>query len=56
MSLDVIFQLGSILFVVTAGPLVIILLAARGGNLSYLPDYRAPHLGCMVYWSQVLQL
>ena len=33
MNTDIIFQLGSILFVVAAGPLVVVLLAARGGNL-----------------------
>jgi hypothetical protein len=33
MSLDIFFQLGSLLLVVSAGPLVVILLSLRGGNL-----------------------
>jgi hypothetical protein len=33
MNLEVILQLTSLLFVVAAGPLVIVLLSTRGGNL-----------------------
>nr|YP_010564962.1 hypothetical protein OYU74_pgp011 [Chlamydomonas chlamydogama]UZA61961.1 hypothetical protein [Chlamydomonas chlamydogama] len=33
MSLQVVLQLASLLLVVAAGPLVIVLLSARGGNL-----------------------
>lgn len=33
MNTDIIIQIGSILFVAVAGPLVVVLLAARGGNL-----------------------
>jgi hypothetical protein len=33
MNFEIILQLTSLLFVVAAGPLVIILLSARGGNL-----------------------
>jgi hypothetical protein len=33
MSFDIFFQLGSLLLVVSAGPLVVILLSVRGGNL-----------------------
>ncbi len=33
MSLDILFQLTSLLLVVSAGPLVVILLSLRGGNL-----------------------
>lgn len=33
MNLEVVFQLVSLLFVFAAGPLIIILLATRGGNL-----------------------
>jgi Photosystem II complex subunit Ycf12 len=33
MDFTVVFQLASLLFVVAAGPLVVILLSARGGNL-----------------------
>nr|YP_002600901.1 hypothetical chloroplast RF12 [Pyramimonas parkeae]ACJ71142.1 hypothetical chloroplast RF12 [Pyramimonas parkeae]ANA56964.1 hypothetical chloroplast RF12 [Pyramimonas parkeae] len=33
MNLEVVFQLGSLLFILAAGPLVIILLSARQGNL-----------------------
>nr|YP_009632310.1 hypothetical chloroplast RF12 [Parallela transversalis]AYQ22899.1 hypothetical chloroplast RF12 [Parallela transversalis] len=33
MNLEIFFQLGALIFVVAAGPLVVILLSARGGNL-----------------------
>lgn len=33
MNLEIVFQLASLVFVVAAGPLVVVLLAARGGNL-----------------------
>jgi Photosystem II complex subunit Ycf12 len=33
MALTVIFQLASLLLVVAAGPLVVVLLSVRGGNL-----------------------
>lgn len=33
MNLEIIFQLGSLLLVVAAGPLVVVLLSARGGDL-----------------------
>ncbi len=33
MNLEVVLQLASLLFIVTAGPAVIILLSLRGGNL-----------------------
>jgi hypothetical protein len=33
MNLEVVFQLASLLLIVTAGPLVVILLSLRGGNL-----------------------
>jgi hypothetical protein len=33
MNLEILFQLASLLFVVAAGPLVVVLLSARGGNL-----------------------
>ena len=33
MNFEIIFQLASLLFVVAAGPLVIVLLFSRGGNL-----------------------
>lgn len=33
MNLEIVFQLTSLLFVVAAGPLVIILLSVRQGNL-----------------------
>jgi hypothetical protein len=33
MNLEIVFQLAALFFVVTAGPLVIILLATRSGNL-----------------------
>nr|AXB71919.1 hypothetical chloroplast RF12 [Chlamydomonas sp. UWO 241] len=33
MALTVVFQLASLLLVVAAGPLVVILLSLRGGNL-----------------------
>jgi hypothetical protein len=33
MNLEVVFQLGSLIFILAAGPLVVVLLAARGGNL-----------------------
>jgi hypothetical protein len=33
MNLEIVFQLGALFMVLTAGPLVIILLSARGGNL-----------------------
>jgi hypothetical protein len=33
MSFEVVFQLGALLLVVAAGPLVVILLSFRGGNL-----------------------
>ena len=33
MNLEIVFQLASLLFVVAAGPLVVVLLSARGGNL-----------------------
>lgn len=36
MNLEIVFQLASLAFVVAAGPLVIVLLAARKGNLSTL--------------------
>nr|YP_009105719.1 hypothetical chloroplast RF12 [Neocystis brevis]AIT94452.1 hypothetical chloroplast RF12 [Neocystis brevis] len=33
MNLEIFFQLTALVFVLAAGPLVIILLASRGGNL-----------------------
>jgi len=33
MNLELVFQLGSLLFIVAAGPLVIIFLSIRQGNL-----------------------
>nr|ABX82650.1 hypothetical chloroplast RF12 [Trebouxia aggregata] len=33
MNLEIIFQLAAILFILGAGPLVIVLLASRSGNL-----------------------
>nr|YP_009252755.1 hypothetical chloroplast RF12 [Cymbomonas tetramitiformis]ANA56889.1 hypothetical chloroplast RF12 [Cymbomonas tetramitiformis] len=33
MSLELVFQLASLLFIVAAGPLVIVLLSVRQGNL-----------------------
>jgi hypothetical protein len=33
MNLEVVFQLASLLLVVAAGPLVVVLLSFRGGNL-----------------------
>jgi len=33
MNLEIVFQLTALLFIVAAGPLVIVLLAGRGGNL-----------------------
>ena len=33
MNLQIFFQLAAILFIVGAGPLVVVLLASRGGNL-----------------------
>jgi len=33
MNLEILLQLTSLLFVVAAGPLVIVLLSTRGGNL-----------------------
>jgi hypothetical protein len=33
MSFEVFFQLGALLLVVAAGPLVVVLLSFRGGNL-----------------------
>lgn len=33
MNLEIVFQLASLLFIVAAGPLVIVLLSARSGNL-----------------------
>nr|YP_009105230.1 hypothetical chloroplast RF12 [Pseudochlorella signiensis]AIT93867.1 hypothetical chloroplast RF12 [Pseudochlorella signiensis] len=33
MNLEIIFQLASLVFILAAGPIVIILLASRGGNL-----------------------
>jgi hypothetical protein len=33
MNLDIVIQLVSLLLVVAAGPIVVILLSARGGNL-----------------------
>lgn len=33
MNLEIVFQLASLLLVVAAGPLVVVLLSARGGNL-----------------------
>ena len=33
MNLEILFQLGSLVFVIAAGPLVVVLLSARGGNL-----------------------
>jgi len=33
MNLDIIIQLVSLLLVVAAGPIVVVLLSARGGNL-----------------------
>lgn len=33
MNLEIVFQLASLVFVVAAGPLVVVLLSARGGNL-----------------------
>ena len=33
MNLEIFFQLASLLFIIAAGPIVIILLASRGGNL-----------------------
>lgn len=33
MNLEIVLQLTALLFIVAAGPLVIVLLSARGGNL-----------------------
>nr|AYQ94596.1 hypothetical chloroplast RF12 [Chlorosarcina stigmatica]WGT92338.1 Ycf12 [Desmotetra delicata] len=33
MNLELILQLSALIFVVAAGPLVVVLLSARGGNL-----------------------
>jgi hypothetical protein len=33
MNLQIFFQLAAILFIIGAGPLVVVLLASRGGNL-----------------------
>jgi hypothetical protein len=33
MNLEIVFQLMALLFIVAAGPLVIVLLSARSGNL-----------------------
>jgi hypothetical protein len=33
MGFEVVFQLAALLFVVAAGPLVVVLLSLRGGNL-----------------------
>nr|YP_009184622.1 hypothetical chloroplast RF12 [Mychonastes jurisii]ALO62755.1 hypothetical chloroplast RF12 [Mychonastes jurisii] len=33
MNFEIVLQLGSLLLVVAAGPLVVILLSAKGGNL-----------------------
>ena len=33
MNLEIVFQLASLVFILAAGPIVIILLASRGGNL-----------------------
>lgn len=33
MNLEIVFQLTSLILVVAAGPLVVVLLSARGGNL-----------------------
>jgi hypothetical protein len=33
MNLEIVFQLASLLFIVAAGPLVIVLLSTRSGNL-----------------------
>jgi hypothetical protein len=33
MNFEIVLQLGSLAFIVAAGPLVIVLLSARGGNL-----------------------
>jgi hypothetical protein len=33
MNLEIILQLSSLLFIVAAGPLVVVLLSFRGGNL-----------------------
>ena len=33
MNIELVFQLGSLLLVVAAGPLVVVLLSLRGGNL-----------------------
>nr|YP_009106301.1 hypothetical chloroplast RF12 [Interfilum terricola]AIT95141.1 hypothetical chloroplast RF12 [Interfilum terricola] len=33
MNLEIIFQLAALFFVLAAGPIVIVLLASRGGNL-----------------------
>nr|YP_010732058.1 hypothetical chloroplast RF12 [Massjukichlorella minus]WDY12972.1 hypothetical chloroplast RF12 [Massjukichlorella minus] len=33
MNLQIFFQLTAILFILAAGPLVVVLLASRGGNL-----------------------
>nr|WNK75886.1 hypothetical chloroplast RF12 [Scenedesmaceae sp. YH-2023b] len=33
MNFEIVLQLSSLIFILAAGPLVVILLAARGGNL-----------------------
>jgi hypothetical protein len=33
MNFDILLQLASVLFILAAGPLVVVLLSARGGNL-----------------------
>nr|YP_009450194.1 Ycf12 [Pectinodesmus pectinatus]AOS53069.1 Ycf12 [Pectinodesmus pectinatus] len=33
MNLEIVFQLTSLVLILAAGPLVVVLLAARGGNL-----------------------
>jgi hypothetical protein len=33
MNFEIVFQLASLLLIVAAGPLVVVLLSARGGNL-----------------------
>ncbi len=33
MNFEIVLQLGALAFIVAAGPLVIVLLSARGGNL-----------------------
>jgi hypothetical protein len=33
MNLEIVLQLGSLIFILAAGPLVVVLLSARGGNL-----------------------